>query len=77
VTAFEFGLHPMQRQVIGGNLVFPIGRARELLAFYADFSLGAPDELYADASCRASGRKDGAFLIHVCYSVRLRTPTGY
>jgi hypothetical protein len=59
----------MQRQVIGGNLVFPISRMRELLAFYADFSLGAPDELYVDAVMRVPpGGKDGAFVIHVCHS---------
>jgi hypothetical protein len=69
VTSFEFGLHEMQRQVIGGNLVFPISRMRELLAFYADFSLGAPDELYVDAVMRVPPEgKDGAFVIHVCHS---------
>ena len=69
VTSFEFRLHPMQRQVIGGNLVFPISRNRELLKFYADFSLGAPDDLYVDAFMSAPpGGKDGGFGIHVCYS---------
>ena len=69
VTSFEFGLHPMQRQVIGGDVVFPIARARELLDFYADFSLSAPDELYCDAVMEApAAGKDGAFVIHVCYS---------
>ena len=28
VTAFEFQLHPMARQVLGGPLVFPITRAK-------------------------------------------------
>jgi len=28
VTSFEFRLHPMQRQVIGGDVVFPMSRAR-------------------------------------------------
>ncbi len=69
VTSFEFGLHPMQRQVIGGDVVFPIARARELLDFYANFSLSAPDELYCDAVMEApAGGKDGAFVIHVCHS---------
>jgi len=69
VTCFEFRLHPMQRQVIGGNLVFPISRARELLKFYSDFSLGAPDDLYVDAFMSApAGGKAGAFGIHTCYS---------
>ena len=35
VTAFEFDLHPMQRQVIGGAMIFPLERARELLMAYS------------------------------------------
>ncbi len=69
VTTFEFALHPMSREVIGGSVVFPISRARELLDFYADFSLNAPDELYCDAVMHAPpGGKDGVFLFDVCYS---------
>jgi len=69
VTTFEFALHPMSRQVIGGDLVFPISRARELLDFYADYSLSAPDDLYCDAVMSAPpAGKDGMFLIEVCYS---------
>ena len=69
VTDFEFGLHPMQRQIIGGNVVFPIERAREIVRFYGDYSSNAPDELYADyfMSLPPAG-KPGACGIHVCYS---------
>ena len=49
VTNFEFGLHPMQREVIAGAVAFPIERAKELLAFYGEYSSTAPDELYVDA----------------------------
>ena len=31
VTSFEFQLHPMQRQVIGGGIVFPFAKAREVV----------------------------------------------
>jgi FAD/FMN-containing dehydrogenase len=69
VTSFEFALHPMSRQVIGGDLVFPFARARELLEFYADYSQEAPDDLYMDAVMNApAGGKDGVFLFHVCYT---------
>ena len=69
VTSFEFALHPMPRQVIGGDLVFPIARARELLEFYRDFSLEAPDDLYVDAIMQAPpAGKDGVFIIHVTYT---------
>jgi FAD/FMN-containing dehydrogenase len=49
VTGFEFGLHPMQREVVAGAVVFPFERAKELLAFYGEYSSAAPDELYVDA----------------------------
>jgi FAD/FMN-containing dehydrogenase len=69
VTSFEYALHPMQRQVIGGEVVFPLDRARDLIHFYADFSVQAPDELYIDfyVNATASGEGSGAGF-HVCYS---------
>jgi len=48
VTSFQFRLYPMQREVVGGRIVFPMSRAREVLDFYGTFSLEAPQELYAD-----------------------------
>ncbi len=69
VTNFEFELHPMQRQVTGGDIVFPIARARELLEFYADFSSNAPDELYADFVMSAPmGGKPGVVVLSICHS---------
>jgi FAD/FMN-containing dehydrogenase len=69
VTRFEFALHPMQRQIVGGDMVFPLERARELLAFYADYSAAAPRELYVDAIMSSPpGGKPGAFVLSCCYS---------
>jgi hypothetical protein len=69
VTGFEFGLHPMQRQVIGGDVIFPTARFPELLKFYADFGTGAPDDLYVDAWMSVpAGGKEGTCGIQVCYS---------
>jgi FAD/FMN-containing dehydrogenase len=45
VTSFEFRLHPMQRQVLGGPILFPIERARDVLNMYAEYGPEAPDEL--------------------------------
>ena len=69
VTSFEFQLHEMQRQVIGGDIEFPLHRAREIMRFYAEFALSAPDDLYCDGylSKTMSGEEDGVS-IHVCYS---------
>ncbi len=69
VTSFRYALHPMQRQVIGGEVVFPLDRARDLIRFYADFSVQAPDDLYIDfyVNATASGQGSGAGF-HICYS---------
>ena len=69
VTSFEFGLHPMQRQVIAGDILFPISLAREFLRFYGEFCPAAPDDLYCDAMLVSpEGSPDGLCGVHVCYS---------
>jgi len=68
-TGFEFGLHPMQREIIGGDLVFPIERARELLEFYGEYSHSAPEEMYVDAYLSAPANNEpGSFTIQTTYS---------
>ena len=44
VTSFVFRLHP-QAEIVGGLVAHPIDAARDMLAFYADFTAGASDEL--------------------------------
>src|SRR5581483_3072047 len=44
VTEFTYTLHPVT-QVIGGIVLHPAARAKELLEFYRDYSATAPDEL--------------------------------
>ena len=69
VTSFEFGLHPMQPDIIGGEVMFPLDKAREVVHFYADYAMRAPDDLYCDFWMQRSmsGQGDGVG-IHVCYS---------
>ena len=45
VTAFHFRLHPLPPAILGGMLIHPAGAGRDLLRFYRDFMLGAPDEV--------------------------------
>ena len=45
VTAFEFQLHPMDRQVISGSYGFPFEQARQVFEFAGEFAAAAPDEL--------------------------------
>ena len=69
VTSFEFALHPMQREVVAGEIMFPLERARDVLSFYSEFMHTAPDDLYCDCIVNAplSGEGAGAGL-SVCYS---------
>jgi len=69
VTNFEFGLHEMDRQVIGGDMVFPLSSMRDVLTMYADYLPEAPDDLYLDfAVASKMGSTDGVCLVHACYS---------
>jgi FAD/FMN-containing dehydrogenase len=45
VTSFEFRLHPVGPIVLGGMLLHPFSRAKELLRFWRDYIEAAPDEL--------------------------------
>jgi FAD/FMN-containing dehydrogenase len=70
VTSFEFGLHPMQRQVIGGLILFPLSQAKNVLTFWSELEGTAPDELYVSAGVGTNtgfGGMDYAAFI-VCYS---------
>lgn len=65
VTALEYRLHPVG-PVLGGELIFPLDRAKETLRFYRDWSTAAPDEVRADATL-LSGPDGPALAIIVCY----------
>lgn len=69
VTNFAFQLHPMQRQVIAGKMIYPLDKARQLLETYAEHSMRVPDSLYLD--CGVSyppGGGPGFALLDVCFS---------
>ncbi len=69
VTNFEFRLHPMQRQIIGGSIMYPIARAKDVLAAYADYAPKAPDELNLDCTMvQPPGNAPGMAGFTVCYS---------
>jgi FAD/FMN-containing dehydrogenase len=69
VTSFEFALHPMQQQVIGGEIVFPMERARDIRTAFSELVMSAPDDLYLDGYMvkTMDGQGDGVGM-HVCYS---------
>jgi FAD/FMN-containing dehydrogenase len=69
VTSFELVLHPMQRQIVGGRLTFPLARAQEVLMAYADYAPQAPDELQLDCGIFIPpGGGEGMTVLGVCWS---------
>jgi FAD/FMN-containing dehydrogenase len=69
VTSFDFQLHPMQREIIGGMIAFPLKEARQVLRFYSEYGASAPDELYLDAGLSGAGTPDSDVVwFQICYS---------
>jgi FAD/FMN-containing dehydrogenase len=46
VTSFEYRLHPVGPEVIGGLIAYPFDSSRDVLRFYRDFTASLPDELF-------------------------------
>ena len=44
VTSFEYQLHPVG-PVLGGMVLYPLSKAKEVLRFFHEFSSSAPDEV--------------------------------
>lgn len=71
VTNFEFRLHPMQRRVVGGDLIFPGAMAREVFEVYREHAVSGPDELYCDAYLGSMMEgTDAVAGLHFCWSGR-------
>ncbi len=66
VTGFEYQLHPVGR-ILGGTVVHPRSRIREVLRFYRDFTRQPPDEL--TAGCAVVTGPDGSPVVSIaaCY----------
>ena len=59
----------MQRQVLAGEVMFPIDRARDVLQVYSEMLETAPDELYLDAMIMIPpGGAPGMAAFSLCYS---------
>jgi FAD/FMN-containing dehydrogenase len=69
VSGFEFGLHEMNREVVAGEIVFPLSQARQLLDFYSAYHEAAPRELSLDAGMYSLRDGGGRFFSYsICYS---------
>lgn len=68
VTSFEFNLHPMDRKVIGGTVMYPLSEAKQLLEFYAEYQFAAPQDLALDASLYSLRGVGDFFGFDFCHS---------
>lgn len=67
-TALEYQLHPFDRNVLSGSIVWPIDQARDVLEFYAEWSAGLSDELYAGPTIGTLPEINRVIMIDVVYN---------
>jgi FAD/FMN-containing dehydrogenase len=67
VTSIEYRLHQMDPVILGGNIVWPLDQARDVLRYYRDIAQDAPEvvNLAPDLHWEPDGPKVG---IEVCWS---------
>ncbi len=69
VTSFDYRAYPLET-VLGGVVVHPLSAARDVFAFYRDFTASAPDELVAYAVLGHAPDASGAKIcrLGVCHA---------
>ena len=68
VTSFKFQLHPMQREVIHGNVIYPFSEARQIARFFGEYAEAAPDDLTTNIFMGAQPGGDPAVVLGFMYS---------
>jgi len=68
VTQFDYQLHPFDRNVLSGTIIWPISAARDVLEFYAEWSARLSDELYAGPMLATTPDGDRVIIMEVVYN---------
>lgn len=68
VTSFEYQLHPFDRNVLSGSIVWPIDQVRDVLEFYAEWSAGLSDELYVGPTIATTPEGARVIMMDVVYN---------
>jgi FAD/FMN-containing dehydrogenase len=66
-TSFEYRLHEVG-PVLGGMLIYPLARAKEVLRIYRDVTSAAPDDLFMHAILATLPDGTQAVAVLVCYA---------
>ncbi|NKB45358.1 MAG: FAD-binding protein [Alphaproteobacteria bacterium] len=67
VTSFEYQLHHVGPKVLNVSFMYPISEAKDVLNFYFDFNMNAPDDLYIGAGLAMPPGESGFAMISGCY----------
>ena len=67
VTSFEYQLHAVGPTIQGGMVAYPLGKAKEVLRFYREFSKAAPDELTIYSAFLNPPDSDTVVALFCCY----------
>jgi FAD/FMN-containing dehydrogenase len=67
VTEFEFQLHEASPDMFGGDIVWPIAQARDVLEFYAEYSEGLSDEMYVGPYMAALPDGTAVVAMDICH----------
>jgi len=68
VTEFEYELYPFDRNVLSGNIVWPIDQARDVLEFYGGWYQGLSDELYVGPMMATMPDGTSVIIMEVVYN---------
>ena len=68
VTRFDYQLHPFERNVLSGMIVWPIEQARQVLNFYGGWFEGLSDELYVGPAMLTMPEGEGVLAMEVVYN---------
>ena len=68
VTDFEFQLHPFERNILSGMIVWPVAQARDVLEFYGEWYQGLSDELYVGPMMATMPDGTGIIAMEVVYN---------
>ena len=68
VSQFEFALYPFDRNVLSGNIVWPIEQARDVLEFYAEWAPDLSDNLYTGPAMATMPDGVSVIMVEVVYA---------
>ena len=68
VSRFDYQLHPFNRSVLSGSIVWPVAQARDVLEFYAEWYLGLSDDCYVGPTMATMPDGTGIILMEVVYA---------